>query len=549
MDDSPPKAMLILLVLVPLCLMALSRAPDRTALDYFSYGEFLVHQAVPFSSLYTEYYPFKSPFFYDVFSLFGYQNSIADYFRIQAIVTGLAQVSVFFIFFLIWRLMNGKWSYAPIAFFAALYATGGLITWIYGDRFLFLSLFMLSALAFFIWKRMPLLALATFFLSLQHLTSVEMALFGDLALAACLAALALRRQLTRRHLAYAAAGFVPVFLLLLANGQLLAYAGFAAYQMSVTNSYGIPILSSFNAWIPQTSGLQIYVQFFFQWIALLYAVWRGTDAILKKNPLVAAIAAAAAFVLFYLTPNFFIMFFTSWALLLYIGGMLAYDFMGHEFDGRKAWLLIVFLLAVTMCAIGMGRSDTSHVLPGILFMSFPALSLANIPKYRKAAAFSLLLLFMFSLSYRIGSLPTGKDTTQYVFDSSERVRMEISAWDYNQINGVRQLMKQGNYSSIFFFTDEPLYNYILEADYPLKMPLLYDILNQGMLAEETKRFEDWKPDLVVWEDNATTSYDRIPPAIRYPLLNLEIHDNYHPCLAAGSLQIACRNNATWQNVT
>jgi hypothetical protein len=484
------RLVLALGMLLPGVVLLLPLPPPVFVADTLHHGEKLIFMGRPLDEAYKSFLPFKPLLFLKAAGLFGIEHGVASYLAVREIVQRLGFIAACCLLTLVVRLMRGRWSLAPallfLLAFPALTAALRHRYWILDmERLLFFLLFLNAVLLSLVGGRRWPLAFAGTFVAAQFLASIEYALFAAVALAAHLLLLVLRDPRDGgQATALAAAGALPIAVALNAGGQLGPFVGFVAYTMHFPGLYGTPLLYTVADF--GRAQAQVLVPIVGAWLALLWA--------------------AGVFV-----PR---------ALLR------------RQLDDRSLWTYMVLLLAILMFKIGLGRSDVQHLYIPLVFAGLLLLTLGlarpfpwpRVPGKALAALLAAAVAWVAIAGWRTPGVPPG-----YVYDPSPRVRAHVPPWLSRDLDAIRQLLAGTGSRSIFFFSDQPLYNYLLDLPYGLRNPTLHEILTDDMLSRETGAFLAWSPDLVVWRAESWTGFiDRIRTPVRDYRLAAMILSRYQP---------------------
>ncbi len=501
------RVLIVLGVLLPSVVLLLPLAPPVLVADTLHHGEKLIFQGRPFAEAYRSYLPFKPVLFMKLAGLAGLEPSAGSYLAVREVVQRAGLLAVLLLAHLTVRLMRGRFSLLPgILFLLAFPLVTAALRhryWILDmERMLFFLLCLNAVLGSLILRRRWPLVLAGAFAGLQFLASFEYAVFGACVLAAHVGLGFVRdRGAGARALAAAAAGVLPVAALLAASGQLMPLARFVAYTTKFPGLYGTP---------------------------LLYRV---------EDPILASIRAP---------DGMLAVVIATWLVLLWAAGRRVPWLLDRAaLDDRRQWVLLVLLLAVLTFKIGLGRSDVQHLyLPLVfsgVFLGTLALDraprLPRVPEGVAAAGLVAATGFAAVAGMRPAPVPPG-----FVFDPAPRIRAFLADPMRSDLAALRALLAATGARSIFFFSDQPLYNYLLDLPYPLRHPVLHEILTDPMLAEETARFEAWSPELVVWRAESWTGFiDGIRTPVRDYRLAAAILARYRPRVARAGWIVLARD--------
>lgn len=492
-------------MLLPGIVLALPHGPRVLVADAFHHGEKLIFQGRPIAEAYRSFLPFKPLLFMKAAGLVGYDDSVASYLVVHEFVQRSGYIAVCLLAVLVVRLVRGRTSLLPVLLFLLAYPllAAGLRHryWILDmERLLFFLLFLDAVLLSLARRRRWPLFLAGAFASLQFLASIEYAIFAACALTAHLGLLTLRdRREGLRAAAVAIAGALPVVGTLLATGQLLPLIRFASYTTRFPDLYGKPLLYSAGPPALGPASPAILLPVIAVWLALLWAA----------------------------------------------GVFVPRALIRRQLDDRSLWIYMLLLLSILMFKVGLGRSDLQHLYLPVLFATLFLLtlvlarpwSLPRPPRAVSAAGFALALTLVTLSGLRIPPVPAG-----FVFDPSPRVRAHIPATLGAELSALRALLEVTGSRSLFFFSDQPLYNYLLDLPYPLHTPTLHEILTDGMLTRETAAFVAWAPDLVIWKAEIWTgNIDGIRTPVRDYRLAAAILARYRPLAARDGWQILARD--------
>ncbi len=503
--DRGDRLLIALGVLLPCILLLFPQGPPTLVDDALHHGERLVFQGRPFTEAYRAFFPFKPLIFMNLAGLLGYDNSIATYVAVHQFVQTVGYIAICLLVFLVVRLVRGRYSLVPVILFLLAYPllADGLRYryWILNmERLLCFLLFLNAVVLSLIHGRHWPLFFASAFAAVLYLASIEYAVFATCALAAHLALLLLRdRREGLRAAAAMAAGALPVVIALQASGQLLPLLRFISYASKFPSLYGTP---------------------------LIYAI---EDPALGVTP-----------------PPLPQILVAIWLALLWAAGVFVpRALLRRQLDNRSLWIYMALLLSVLMFKICLGRSDRQHLYIPILFSMLFLLTLAlarvkrlpRVPRAVTASCLALVVTFAGLTGFRAPEMPAG-----FVYDGSPRIRAHIPPRLGSELAALRTLMAETHARSIFFFSDQPLYNYLLDVRYELRNPTLHEILTDDMLASETESFLAWSPDLVVWKAGFwTDNIDRIRTPARDYRLAAAILERYRPLVSRGGWLIMARN--------
>jgi len=496
-----------LIVALPWIVLLLPQGPPVLVADAFHHGEKLIFQGRPFTEAYRSFFPFKPLIFMKVAGLAGHDNSVASYVAVREIVQRVGYVAVCLLITLVVRLLRGRYSMAPVLVFLFAYPLLADALryryWILDmERLLFFLLFLSAVVLHLIHGRRWPLVFAGAFVAIQFLASVEYAIFAACALAVHLALLGLRDR--REGLwagAASAAGALPVVGALLATGQLLPLLRFVSYTTRFPSLYGTPLLYAASEPAPGAASTPFLLPLVAVWLALLWAA----------------------------------------------GVFVPRALIRRQLDDRSLWITMVLVLSILMFKVGLGRSDVQHLYVPLLFSMLFLLTLAlarpqrlpRAPRIVPAVALVAGLAFVAVAGFRVPPVPPG-----FVYDGSSRIRAHIPAQLSSELSTLRALLAGTRSRSLFFFSDQPLYSYLLDLRYELRNPAIHEILTDDMLARETDSFRAWAPDLVAWNANSWSTFvDKIRTPVRDYRMAAAILARYRPLVARDGWVFLVRDGA------
>jgi len=480
-----------LALVLPWVILSFPQGPPIFFADPFHHGEKLIFQGRPFAETYRTFFTFKPLFYLKILAPLGLDNSIASYLAVYALVQRLGYIAGCFLILLVVRLIRGRYSVIPALLFLAIYPISYSLLWhrywiLDMQRLLFFLLFLDAVLLSLIYRRTWPLFVAGACVSVQYLASVEYASFATVALGAHIGLLFLRdRRAGLRAMAAAIAGALPLLVALLASGQLEPFIRFAAYTTRFPDLYGTP---------------------------LLYR---------------AAAASALATPVFLVVPVVMVWLTLLWA----VGVLLPRAVVRRQLDDRSLWLYTAVLLAILTFKIGLGRSDVQHLYPPLLWAILPLLTIvllrapaSPVPRFVRPLLSVAAVALVALLGLRAPRVPP-----DFVYDPSPRIRAYVPPRLEARLASLKELLAQTHSRSLFLFSDQPLFNYLLDLHYGLRHAVLHEILTDDVLALETEAFLRWAPDLVVWRTEAWSNrVDGIRTPVRDYRLAAAILRNYRP---------------------
>jgi hypothetical protein len=238
----------------------------------------------------------------------------------------------------------------------------------------------------------------------------------------------------------------------------------------------------------------------------------------------------------------------AWLALLWAAGVFATRaLLRRQLDDRSLWIYMLLLLSILMFKIGLGRSDAQHLCIPLVFAGLLLLTLGLTRALRgpRLPGRALALLLAGAVTWvvfhglRVPAVPPG-----YVHEPSPRIRAHVPPALHRDLATIRDLLAGSGARSIFFFSDQPLYNYLLDLPYALRNPTLHEILTDDMLSRETEAFLAWSPDLVVWRAESWTGFvDHIRTPVRDYRLAAAILSRYQPLVEGNGWLVLAREVA------
>jgi hypothetical protein len=510
LKKTAPWLIIALIIIPSIFIFATYPTRDFIIPDYFHHGAAIVHAEKGFDTLYTEHVPFRNVLYLKIAFALGADNSLATFEQIINIVNPLTIIATYLLLLLIFRLFKGHYSIIPTLFFLLAYKLG--VNIIYDGRPLPLLIALIFLFLHLIYDKKPLLFLSAFFLSLQFFLSSDFAIMGT-ALFGIYFLLSIwqNKDNLTPNLTYLIAGFIPMLLFL--NNKIPAFIKFNLIQMSnLEKTFGYPMLY-------------------------------GTQQ---------------AFT--YLPKQHYLIFGIMWLSLLFLFGYLLISIFKQR-DNKTIALTLLTLLSIVVMKIMLVRSDVNHYNVPLGF--FPIVAFAwlcsSLPPFKNIQKFltpkknnftnvclTIILILILFLPNII--TPVRAYHEPLVFDSSTGVNANIPQTDFQQLETLRNVITVTEAESIFFFSDESLYNVVLNLEYPLHHALLYELGDESLAMKEIENFLAWSPDLVVWKtDNEINNADGIRHPVRYFWMASTILEHYEPSFQVEGFQFMKRKDFTLKN--